>query len=104
MDRKMLDLAEHFSALTIKKQMHVVAHKAARSGIYFKETLEEFEKTLLQALLERYDYNVTRVAVKVKMHRNTITQKMKRYHLTAPDSEGTDLPEKKGSSTKQAVS
>lgn len=103
MDRKMLDLAEHFSALTIKKQMHVVAHKAARSGIYFKETLEEFEKTLLQALLERYDYNVTRVAIKVKMHRNTITQKMKRYHLSAPEPEAGEAHDQ-GSSTKKAVS
>jgi len=104
MDRKLLELAEHFAALTIKKQMNIVAHKAARSRVYFKETLDEFEKTLLQALLERYDYNVTRVALNVKMHRNTITQKMKRYHLSAPEDDGQDPSDGGTEGDKQAVS
>ena len=55
-DKKIIELAEQFEDLTIKKQMKVLAYKAAKSKLYFGEVKEEFEKTLLQALLEKYDY------------------------------------------------
>lgn len=75
-DRRIAELAEQFRDLTIKKQMKILAYKASRSRLYFKEILEEFEKTLLQAILEKYDYNILKMSMDIKLHRNTISRKM----------------------------
>lgn len=80
-DKKTAQLAEQFEALTIKKQMKVLAHKAASSKLYFKEIMEEFEKTLLQATLEKYEHNKLNMSLGIKMHRNTIASKMKKFKI-----------------------
>ncbi len=80
-DKKILELAEQFETLTIKKQMKILAYKAANSKLYFKEILEEFEKTLLQAILEKYDHNKLKMSMSIKLHRNTISKKMKKLKI-----------------------
>lgn len=80
-DRRIADLSEQFRDLTIKKQMKVLAHKAAHSKLYFKEILEEFEKTLLQAILEKYDYNLLKMSMDIKLHRNTIARKISKLKI-----------------------
>ena len=80
-DKKILELAEQFEDLTIKKMMKVLAYKAANSRLYFKEIMEEFEKTLLQALLEKYDYNKLKMSIGIQLHRNTITKKMEKLKI-----------------------
>jgi DNA-binding NtrC family response regulator len=80
-DRKIAELSEQFRDLTIKKQMKILAYKSARSRLYFKEILEEFEKTLLQTILEKYDYNILRMSMDIKLHRNTISKKMKKLKI-----------------------
>lgn len=80
-DKKILELAEQFEDLTIKKMMKVLAYKAANSRLYFKEIMEEFEKTLLQALLEKYDYNKLKMSIGIHLHRNTITKKLEKLKL-----------------------
>lgn len=80
-DKKITELAAQFEALTIKKQMKVLAHKAANSKLYFKEIMDEFEKTLLQATLEKYDHNKLNMSLGIKMHRNTIASKIKKFKI-----------------------
>ncbi len=80
-DKRIQELAEQFEDLTIKKQMKILAYKAANSKLYFKEILEEFEKTLLQAILEKYDHNKLKMSIGIKLHRNTITKKMKKLKI-----------------------
>lgn len=80
-DKKIAQLAEQFEALTIKKQMKILATKAAGSKLYFKEIMDEFEKTLLQATLEKYNYNKLNMSLGIKMHRNTIASKMKKFKI-----------------------
>lgn len=80
-DKKILELAEQFEDLTIKKMMKVLAYKAANSRLYFKEIMEEFEKTLLQALLEKYDYNKLKMSIGIQLHRNTITKKLEKLKI-----------------------
>ncbi len=75
-DRRIAELAEQFKDLTIKRQMKILAYKASHSKLYFKEILEEFEKTLLQAILEKYDYNLLKMSMDIKLHRNSIARKM----------------------------
>ncbi len=80
-DKRLLELAEQFEDLTIKKMMKILTHKASNSKLYFKEIMDEFEKTLLLALLEKYDYNKLKMSIGVKLHRNTISQKMEKLKI-----------------------
>jgi DNA-binding NtrC family response regulator len=80
-DKKIIELAEQFEDLTIKRQMKILAYKSSRTRLYFKEIMDEFEKTLLQATLERYNYNITLVSMNIKLHRNTITKKMRKLRI-----------------------
>ncbi len=80
-DKRILELAEQFEDLTIKKMMKVLAYKAANSKLYFKEIMEEFEKTMLQALLEKYDYNKLKMSIGIQLHRNTITKKLEKLKI-----------------------
>ena len=67
--------------MTIKKEMKILAYKASLSKLYFKEIMEEFEKTLLQAILDKYDYNISKMSLDIKLHRNTIAAKMKKLNI-----------------------
>ncbi len=80
-DKRIIELAEQFEDLTIKKQMKLLAHKASKSKLYYKEILEEFEKTLLQAYLEKFDHNKLKMSLGIKLHRNTITKKMEKMKI-----------------------
>ena len=80
--KKIAEIAEQFEALTIKNQMKILAGKAVNSRyLFYKEITEEFEKTLMQALLEKYDYNVLKMSLSIKLHRNSIAKKMKKMKL-----------------------
>ncbi|MBN2345584.1 MAG: hypothetical protein JXO51_04275 [Candidatus Aminicenantes bacterium] len=80
--KKIAEIAEQFDALTIKNQMRILAGKAVNSRyLFYKEITEEFERTLLQALLEKYDHNLLKMSTSVKLHRNTIAKKMKKLKI-----------------------
>jgi DNA-binding NtrC family response regulator len=80
--KKITEIAEQFEALTIKNQMKILASKAINSRyLFYKEITEEFEKTLMQALLEKYDYNVLKMSLSIKLHRNSIAKKMKKMKI-----------------------
>ena len=80
--KRISELAEQFEALTIKNQMKILAGKAVNSRyLFYKEITEEFERTLMQALLEKYDHNVLKMSTSVKLHRNTIAKKMKKLKI-----------------------
>ncbi|MCP5047306.1 MAG: hypothetical protein GY940_09050 [bacterium] len=80
-DKKTTELVEQFEDLTIKKMMKILAYKSAQSKLYFKEVMDEFEKTLLQALLEKYDYNKLKMSMGIKVHRNTISKKIEKLKI-----------------------
>lgn len=88
-EKRIQEQAEQFEDLTIKKQMKILAFKAAKSKLYFKEILEEFEKTLLQATLEKYDYNKLNMSLGIKLHRNTIAKKIKQLKIKEKKKKST---------------
>ena len=82
-DKRIHEIAEKFEDLTIKRQMKILSYKAANSkSIFFKEILREFEKTLLQSYLEKYEHNISKMSLGIKIHRNTIQKKMLRLCLS----------------------
>jgi DNA-binding NtrC family response regulator len=87
--KKIAEIAEQFEALTIKNQMKILAGKAVNSRyLFYKEITEEFEKTLMQALLEKYDYNVLKMSLSIKLHRNSIAKKMKKMKIKEKKAKG----------------
>jgi DNA-binding NtrC family response regulator len=87
--KKIAEIAEQFDALTIKNQMKILAGKAVNSRyLFYKEITEEFEKTLMQALLEKYDYNVLKMSLSIKLHRNSIAKKMKKMKIKEKKAKG----------------
>ncbi len=82
MPKKKTDpLVAQFESLTIKKQMKILAAKASSSKLFYREIMEEFEKTLLAAFLEKHNHNALQMSLQVKLHRNTIAQKMKKFKI-----------------------
>ncbi len=82
MDKKIIELADKFDDLTINKKMKILSYHVSNSKhIYYKEIMEEFEKNLIIALLKKYDHNITKVSAKIKLHRNTIQKKMKKFNI-----------------------
>lgn len=81
MDKRIIELSEQFEDLTIKKMMKILTYKASNSKLYFNEIMDEFEKTLLQALLEKYDHNKLKMSIGIKLHRNTISQKIEKLKI-----------------------
>lgn len=90
--KKTTEITDQFEALTIKKQMKIVALKAANAKLFYKEILEEFERTLLQTLLDRYDSNLVKMSLNIKLHRNTISKKIKKYRIK--EKKGKPVKEK----------
>ena len=69
--------------------MKILAGKAVNSRyLFYKEITEEFEKTLLQALLEKHDHNVLKMSASVKLHRNTIAKKIEKAEDQGKESQG----------------
>jgi DNA-binding NtrC family response regulator len=87
------ELIEYYRDLTIKKQMKILAHKAAHSKLFYREIMNEFEKTLLQEMLEKYDYNKVKLSLDIKLHRNTIQRKIEKLNIK----------EKKSKKKKQSI-
>ncbi len=79
--KKFNELVESYEALTIKKQMKIVAARAALSRLFYKEVMEEFERTLLQAYLDKHKSNLLKMSTDIKLHRNSISKKMKKLKL-----------------------
>jgi DNA-binding NtrC family response regulator len=79
--KKTAEIAEQFEAITIKRQMKILASKAVNSKLFYKEIIEEFERTLLQALLEKYEFNLSRMSPSIRLHRNSIAKKMKKLKI-----------------------
>jgi len=79
--KRISEIAEQFDAITIKQQMKILAQKSVNSKLFYKEIIEEFERTLFQALLDKYDYNISMIALHVKLHRNTVMKKMKKLKI-----------------------
>ena len=87
--KKITEIAEQFESLTIKNQMKILAAKAVNSRyLFYKEITDEFEKTLMQALLEKYDYNVLKMSLSIKLHRNSIAKKMKKMKIKEKKTKG----------------
>ena len=81
-DKRISELEEKFGDLTLKKQMKILTQKAANSrSLFFKEILKEFEKTLLQSYLEKYDYNVLRMSLGIRTESKTIQKKLKTLNI-----------------------
>lgn len=62
-------------AATIERYLDDSVRELVQSGVPIKQAMRAFEKKYLDVALELYRGNVTKAAVALGVHRNTITKK-----------------------------
>lgn len=63
------------------KDLPIAAHEVSSSV----ESLDEFEKTFILQILNKYDWNISRTAKALKVDRVTLYNKIKRFNLKSPE-------------------
>ena len=62
-------------------QLDALVHRMYRAGISYSEALREFKKQFVLTLLRDLDWNETKAAQALRMHRNTIARLLRKLDL-----------------------
>ncbi len=63
----------------LKERLESLCIEMIDRGILFPEAREQFEKSFIFEVLRRNDGNIVRAAQKLKIHRNTLANHIRRY-------------------------
>lgn len=66
---------------TLKARLQAIVVEMVERGILFEDARAEFERHFIDAVLARNDGNVSRAADELRIHRNTLSKRVRR---TAP--------------------
>ena len=65
----------------MKQQLDSLISEMVEKGILFSEARREFEKRFIARVLQHHQGNVTKAALQLKIHRNTLGKKIDEYKL-----------------------
>ena len=65
----------------MKQQLESLVSEMVDKGILFVDARREFEKRFIARVLQHYRGNVTKAALHLKIHRNTLGKKIDEYKL-----------------------
>ena len=65
----------------MKQQLDSLISEMVEKGILFSEARREFEKRFIARVLQYHQGNVTKAALQLKIHRNTLGKKIDEYKL-----------------------
>jgi Fis family transcriptional regulator, factor for inversion stimulation protein len=65
----------------VKQQLESLVSEMIDKGILFAEARREFEKKFIIRMLQRHRGNLSRAAVDLKIHRNTLGKKIAEYKI-----------------------
>ena len=65
----------------MRDQLEGLVLQMVERGILFDEAVGEFEKRFIKRVLERNNFNQSRTAEVLGMHRNTLSRKIAQYRL-----------------------
>ncbi len=68
-------------AENLKAKFESIARFTVENNLSFKEVVEELEKHLIKAALEKSGYNKKKAADILNIHRNTLNIKVKKYKI-----------------------
>ena len=65
----------------ISDRLEKLVEEMVDRGVQFDDAVREFEKRFISRVLGRCDGSLTKSAVRLGIHRNTLTRKIGRYKL-----------------------
>ena len=71
-------------AYATKAQLERLVLRMHRTGILYSEALEELKKQFILAVLREVDWNQTKAAQKLGMHRNTLVRTLRELGIDVP--------------------
>ena len=63
----------------MRNQIEQIIEQMIGGGILFEEALQEFEKLFIQNMLTRHNNNLSKAAVALGIHRNTLSKRLAEY-------------------------
>ncbi|MFM8393893.1 MAG: helix-turn-helix domain-containing protein [Acidobacteriota bacterium] len=63
----------------MKADLERLIDQMISSGILFEEALREFEKQFILRVLDRHQHNLSKAAVELGIHRNTLSRRIAQY-------------------------
>lgn len=66
----------------VKDHLESLVNLMVESGVYYEDALVAFEKRFIRKVLEKYNWNQSRTAQVLGMHRNTLSRKIELFNLS----------------------
>jgi transcriptional regulator with PAS, ATPase and Fis domain len=63
----------------MKEELEAIIDQMITRGILFDEAVKEFEKNFILKVLDRHNYNLSKAAEALGIHRNTLSKRMLEY-------------------------
>jgi transcriptional regulator with PAS, ATPase and Fis domain len=63
--------------LRLKERLEILCTEMVEKGILFPEAAEQFERCFIAEAMRKNDENLTRTALSLGIHRNTLSKKVK---------------------------
>lgn len=76
----------------MKNEMDQLIDRMINGGILFEEATQEFEKQFILKVLSQHNHNLSKAAITLGIHRNTLSKRLEQYQNgngTAPKSKPT---------------
>jgi DNA-binding NtrC family response regulator len=65
----------------IAERLEKLVEEMVERGVHFEDAVREFEKRFIARVLSRSDGSLTKTAVTLGIHRNTLSRKMGEYKI-----------------------
>jgi transcriptional regulator with PAS, ATPase and Fis domain len=63
----------------MKAELENLIDQMISRGILYEEAVREFEKRFILNVLERYNHNLSKAAIALGIHRNTLSKRLEDY-------------------------
>ncbi len=67
----------------VKDHLESLVNLMVESGVYYEDALVAFEKRFIHKVLDKYNWNQSRAAQVLGMHRNTLSRKIELFNLNS---------------------
>ena len=64
----------------MKSRLDALVTEMVERGILYEDAIGEFEKTFILCVLKRTNGNISRAADELRIHRNTLSKRVEKYH------------------------
>jgi transcriptional regulator with PAS, ATPase and Fis domain len=69
--------------LRLKERLDILCTEMIEKGILFSEAMEQFERCFIAEVMRRNDGSLIRTAASLRIHRNTLSKKVRRRRLNS---------------------